>query len=148
MAPTPPPSWVMESQLCSCNSPSSMESLCFTKPTTVIPILLASDGLGIDRWLIWPMRDERKSLEGFLEKNSFHATTKWHIGRDGSSSSVKFCCICIWYDSKNLSSHFVTMRESAKDKTNMLRAADRKDQSKPGPWGCHWATEITTLKLP
>lgn len=35
-------------------------------------------------------------------------------------------------DSKNLSSHFVTMRESAKDKTSLLRVAEKKDQSNPG----------------
>lgn len=32
-------------------------------------------------------------------------------------------------DSKNLSSHFVTMRESAKDKTNMLRVTEREGQA-------------------
>lgn len=35
-------------------------------------------------------------------------------------------------DSKNFSSHFVTMRDSAKDKTNLLRVAEKKDQSNPG----------------
>lgn len=35
-------------------------------------------------------------------------------------------------DSKNLSSHFVTMRDSAKDKTSLLRVAEKKDQSNPG----------------
>lgn len=51
-------------------------------------------------------------------------------------------------NSKSLSSHFATMRESAKIKTNLLSVTKRKDPSKPGPGGCHQAIETTSLTRP
>ena len=81
--------------------------------------------LGMDRYFIWPMRDEGRFLEGFGGKKV--TATKRHIDTLLQNVVVSAC------DSKNLSSHFVTMRESVKDNTNMLRIAERKDQSNLGP---------------
>lgn len=91
------------------------------------------------------MSVEGKSLDRFLEKKCPCRYTE-EEGLGGPSSSenaaVSTC------DSKSLSSHFATMRESAKIKTQMPSVTERKDQSKPGPGGCHQAPETTSLKRP
>ena len=95
------------------SSPSSTESLCFIKPTH--ETYLDNERWGEVTWRFWWAQV---------------TATKWHIDTLLQNVVVSAC------DSKNLSSHFVTMRESVKDKTNMLRVAERKDQSNAGPWGC------------
>lgn len=96
------PSLVSESQFYSCHHPPPW-SHCASLNQLTFSVM----ALGMDSYFIWPMRDEGRFLEGFWGKKV--TATKWHI--DTLLPHVVLAC-----DSKNHSSHFVTMRQSVKDK--------------------------------
>ena len=109
------------------SSPSSMESLCFIKPTH-----LFSDGLRNGQLLY--LANERwgeVSWRVLGEKSNCYKVTYRH--------SSATCCISMWQQEpqQSLCHHEAVGQRQ----TDMLRTAEREDQSNPGPWGCRGTQE-------
>lgn len=126
-SPLFPSSCVTEPSFCFYNPLCSVNLLCHGHP-------MSSHQCQPSKW----QSEVRASLlTGFWKR--FPSTKKKQRGRHGPSSAAKSHYICIWQQEPQQSC--CDHKGVSQDKTDSPRAVEKKDQSYPGPWGCHWATK-------